>query len=64
MNLQGKLYIKKLRGKSIIPEVEIDLNKVAEIGQKKLEILKKMHGKQIKIKIISVIEKRERKVKK
>lgn len=61
MKIQGKLYIKKLRGKSILPEISINLNKVAEIGQKNLNQLKKMHGKQLKIKIISVIEEKKRK---
>lgn len=63
MKLQGKLYIKKLRGKSIIPEISINLNKVVEIGQKNLNQLKKMHGKQLKLKIVSVIEEKAKKVK-
>ena len=63
MKLQGKLYIKKLRGKRIVPDISININKVAEIGQKNLNQLKKIHGKQLKLKIISVVEEKAKRVK-
>lgn len=63
MKIQGKLYIRKSRNNSFVPEIGINLNKIIELGQKNLNSLKKMHGKQLKLKIISVIEEKTRRVK-
>ena len=63
MEIQGKLYIRKSRNNSIIPQIGINLNKIIELGQKNLDSLKKMHGKQIKLKIVSVVEEKAKRVK-
>ncbi len=63
MRIQGKLYIRKSRNNSFIPEIGINLNKIVELGEKNLNSLKKMHGKQLKLKIVSVVEEKTRKVK-